>query len=127
VLTAEECRHHSAECLRFAEQTSNARVKAILLDMARTWTRLALEAEQWSQDVPPAHDLQKRRRLKIGSGLFTPILFRPTRYRGRLGILKMCKSGAALDPQQTTEYEVAFPAEGLGCAHVSSGTSDIGD
>ena len=38
--TVQKCRRHSAECQRLAEQTGNARVKDILLDMARTWTRL---------------------------------------------------------------------------------------
>ena len=37
VLTAQKCRRHPAECQRLAEQTGNARVKGILLDMARTW------------------------------------------------------------------------------------------
>jgi hypothetical protein len=59
VLTAEECRRHSAECRLLAEQTSNARVKTILLDMARTWTRLALEAEQWNQENSPTQRLAK--------------------------------------------------------------------
>jgi hypothetical protein len=49
VLTAEECRRHSVECRKLAEHTSNVRMQGILLDMARTWTRLGLEAEQWSQ------------------------------------------------------------------------------
>jgi hypothetical protein len=53
VLTAQKCRRHSAECQRLAEQTGNARVKGILLDMARTWTRLALEAERWNQENSP--------------------------------------------------------------------------
>jgi hypothetical protein len=37
------------ECLRMAEHAPNARMRDILLDLGRTWTRLALEAEQWSQ------------------------------------------------------------------------------
>src|SRR3954466_3342595 len=41
-----ECRLRAAECERMATQAHNAPVRNILADMARTWTRLALEAEQ---------------------------------------------------------------------------------
>jgi hypothetical protein len=64
VLTAQGCRRHSAECQRLAEQTGNARVKGILLDMARTWTRLALEAEQWNQENSPTQRLSKNSSAK---------------------------------------------------------------
>jgi hypothetical protein len=36
-----------------AERAPNARVQAILIDMARTWTRLALEAEQLHEKGQP--------------------------------------------------------------------------
>ena len=43
-----------------AAQAPNARVQAILIDMARTWMRLALEAEQWTQmNRPPSTRLTK--------------------------------------------------------------------
>jgi hypothetical protein len=48
MLTAERCRVRAAECQRMAAQAPNARVRDILIDMARTWMRLALEAEQWT-------------------------------------------------------------------------------
>jgi hypothetical protein len=89
VVTAEECRRHSAECQRLAEQTSNARVKAILLDMAGTWTRLALEAEQWSQERSPKQRLTKKATAKIGSRSFPPILLRVPLHRGGLGVLRL--------------------------------------
>src|SRR5215203_4058624 len=41
-----ECRLRASECQKMAAQAPNVRVRDILLDMARTWTRLALEAEQ---------------------------------------------------------------------------------
>jgi hypothetical protein len=44
MLTAERCRVRAAECQRMAAQAPNARVRDILIDMARTWMRLALEA-----------------------------------------------------------------------------------
>jgi hypothetical protein len=40
-----ECREQAAQCRRMAEGEPNFRVQAILTDMARTWDRLAIEAE----------------------------------------------------------------------------------
>jgi hypothetical protein len=77
VLTAEECRRHSAECRLLAEQTSNARVKTILLDMARTWTRLALEAEQWSQERSPKQRLTKKITAEDRLSVISPIPLPP--------------------------------------------------
>jgi hypothetical protein len=48
MLTAERCRDRAAECQQMAEHAPNARMRDILLDMGRTWTRLAFEAEQWT-------------------------------------------------------------------------------
>ena len=53
MLTAERCRVRAAECQRMAAQAPNARVQDILIDMARTWTRLALEAEQTLKQSRP--------------------------------------------------------------------------
>ena len=39
-----ECKEQAAQCRRMAEGEPN-RVQAILMDMARTWDRLAIEAE----------------------------------------------------------------------------------
>jgi hypothetical protein len=41
-----ECRLRASECQKMAAKAPNVRVRDILLDVARTWTRLALEAEQ---------------------------------------------------------------------------------
>ena len=49
MLTVERCRDRAAECQQMAEHAPSARIRVILLDVARTWTRLALEAEQWAQ------------------------------------------------------------------------------
>jgi hypothetical protein len=54
-----ECRLRASECQRMAAQAHNAPVRDILLDMARTWTRLALEAEHWSQTNRPSARLTK--------------------------------------------------------------------
>jgi hypothetical protein len=40
-----ECKEQAAQCRRMAQGAPNLRVQAILMDMARTWDRLALETE----------------------------------------------------------------------------------
>jgi len=40
-----ECKANAAECRQMAERAPNSRVQAILIDMARTWDRLAIEVE----------------------------------------------------------------------------------
>jgi hypothetical protein len=46
MITPVECRQRAVECRQMAERAPNLRVRSILTDMAWTWTRLALEAEQ---------------------------------------------------------------------------------
>lgn len=48
MVTPVECRKHAVECERMAERAANLRMQSILIDMARTWRRLALEVEQQS-------------------------------------------------------------------------------
>jgi hypothetical protein len=52
MLTAVECRVRAAECRRMADNAPNVRVEEVLRDMAQTWTRLALEAEQIRANTP---------------------------------------------------------------------------
>ena len=59
MLTVERCRDRAAECQQMAEHAPSARIRVILLDVARTWTRLALEAEQWAQVNRPSARLTK--------------------------------------------------------------------
>ena len=59
MLTAETCRVRAAECQQMAEHAPSARIRDILLDVARTWTRLALEVEQWTQMNRPSARLTK--------------------------------------------------------------------
>jgi hypothetical protein len=47
-ITPVECRLHAIECQRMVERAANLRMQSILIDMARTWERLALEVEQQS-------------------------------------------------------------------------------
>ena len=54
VLNSLDCKLRAAECEKLAEGAANPRVQAILRNIARTWTRLALEAEQTlKQSRPP--------------------------------------------------------------------------
>lgn len=43
-LTSAKCKERAAECRQMAASEHNLRVRSILIDMARTWERLALEA-----------------------------------------------------------------------------------
>jgi hypothetical protein len=45
VMSPAECKEQAAQCRRMAEGELNLRVQAILTDMAKTWDRLAIEAE----------------------------------------------------------------------------------
>ena len=40
-----QCRERATECRQMSEAASSVRVRDILIDMARTWERLALETE----------------------------------------------------------------------------------
>jgi len=53
MLSPEKCGDRAAECLQWAESAPRSRVRDILLDVARTWTRLAIEAEEWGQANRP--------------------------------------------------------------------------
>jgi hypothetical protein len=45
MFTPLECRLRAAECQKMAERAPTASVRATLEDMARSWNRLAVEAE----------------------------------------------------------------------------------
>jgi hypothetical protein len=69
VLTPAMFRNRAYDCQWLAERAPNQRVREILLDMSRTWTRLALEAESCTRDNSPRSRLAKKgatkNRLKI--------------------------------------------------------------
>jgi hypothetical protein len=56
VLNPLECRLRADECQKLAERPANL-VQAILRDMAQTWTKLALEAEQNLKQSRPSPQL----------------------------------------------------------------------
>ena len=64
------CRNRSYDCQWLAERASNPRVRDILLDMARTWTRLALEAEELRREKA---DWQRRTRPRTASARWSEI------------------------------------------------------
>ncbi len=45
MITPGEYRRHAVECRQMAARSPNARVKSTLIDIARMWDRLAIEAE----------------------------------------------------------------------------------
>ena len=47
---ADQYKRRAAECVRMAERTDNAEDKALLLQMAQTWMRLAEKAEDRSNE-----------------------------------------------------------------------------
>lgn len=58
MISASECRERAAECRQMADREHTSRVQSILIDMARTWDRLALEAEQSASRVTPKQVLR---------------------------------------------------------------------
>jgi hypothetical protein len=53
MFTPLECRLRAADCQRMAANAPNPRIRATLTDMVRTWTRLAVEAEQSLRETRP--------------------------------------------------------------------------
>ena len=47
---ADQYKRRAAECVRMSERTDNADDKALLLQMAQTWMRLAEKAEDRSDE-----------------------------------------------------------------------------
>ena len=54
------CRNRSYDCQQLAERAPNARVRDVLVDIARTWTRLALEVEELRRENSPRNRLAKK-------------------------------------------------------------------
>jgi hypothetical protein len=55
--SAKEFREFAEECLRWATETRSESHRDVLLEMAKTWTQAALEAERrWAlrDDLPPS-------------------------------------------------------------------------
>ena len=72
VLTPAMFRNRAYDCQSLAERAPNQRVRDILLDMSRTWTRLALEAEEWRRDNSPRSRLAKTGATKERPKIIAP-------------------------------------------------------
>jgi hypothetical protein len=72
VLTPAMFRNRAYDCQRLAERAPNQRVRDILLDMSRTWNRLALEAEEWRRDNSPRSRLAKKDATKDRPKIISP-------------------------------------------------------
>jgi hypothetical protein len=51
MITSTECRERAADCREMAERELNAHVRAVLIDMARSWDRLAIQAAQFTNQA----------------------------------------------------------------------------
>jgi hypothetical protein len=58
MITPVECRLHAVECRQMADRAPNSRVQSILIDMARMWDRLAIEAEHSNKNKTNARLLR---------------------------------------------------------------------
>ena len=120
MLAAEKCRDRAAECQRMADQAPNARVRDILLDIGRTWTRLALEVEQSSRiGIRPSARLTKAapKNAPRGPTLPTPLPSRGSRRQ------PFREAQSVLDETQTREPPPSFGR----CSGGGSFTSAIAD
>jgi hypothetical protein len=61
MISAVECREHALEFRQMSERAPSLRVRDILIDMARSWERLALETEH---SVPTSPKLVLRHQFR---------------------------------------------------------------
>jgi len=59
MIDAAECRELAAECRQMADRAQTIRVRSILIDIARTWDRLALEVEHSTARTAPKQVLRR--------------------------------------------------------------------
>src|SRR6478672_5352719 len=81
VLTPAMFRNRAYDCQWLAERAPNQRVRDILLDMSRTWTRLALEAEEWRRDNSPRSRLARKGATKDRPRIIAPNDARPRKQK----------------------------------------------
>jgi hypothetical protein len=60
MIEAIECRELAAESRQMADRAQTVHVQTILLDIARTWERLALEVEHNTTRIAPKQVLRRR-------------------------------------------------------------------
>jgi hypothetical protein len=64
----QDYQYRAAECLRLARGTGNPTNKALLLEMAQTWVKLAEQAQAREIDAQPVLAILAERRAAVGQG-----------------------------------------------------------
>ena len=64
-----ECRKHARNCLRIAEASTNAEITRTFVDLAHSWTRLALELESAQALLVAVEDMENAG--SVGTGRAT--------------------------------------------------------
>ena len=54
-----ECRKHAHNCLRIAEASANAEITRTFVDLAHSWTRLALDLESAQALLVTVEDIEQ--------------------------------------------------------------------
>jgi hypothetical protein len=71
----EECRKHALNCLQLAEASANAEITRTFVDLAHSWTRLALDLESAHALLVAVEDMEYAGSVGTGRAT-TPILTR---------------------------------------------------
>ena len=53
-----ECRKHAGNCLQFAEASTNTEITRTFVDLAHSWTRLALDLESAQTLLVAVEDME---------------------------------------------------------------------
>ena len=98
-----ECRKHARNCLRIAEASTNAEIIRTFVDLAHSWTRLALELESAQALLVAAEDMENAGWVGTGRAttpevnIVTPKKGRPLKSgltgRQKRDFLRACREG----------------------------------
>ena len=65
-----ECRKHARNCLRIAEASAKAEITRTFVDLAHSWTRLALDLESAKALLAAVEDMENA--VSVGTGRARP-------------------------------------------------------
>ena len=65
-----ECRKHARNCLRIAEASAKAEITRTFVDLAHSWTRLALDLESAKALLAAVEDMENA--VPVGTGRARP-------------------------------------------------------
>ena len=71
-----ECRKHARNCLRIAEASTNTEITRTFVDLAHSWTRLALELESAQALIMAVEDMENAGSVGTGRAT-TPNIVKP--------------------------------------------------